>query len=83
MTLDQLNGLIDAVEAESKNPNPSHQNLARLCWMFFREIVQHLQPPEPTVTITQATAVETPPVLEPNDDSVVEKDKPKRGRKKS
>lgn len=90
MTIDELNGLVDAVEAESRNPNPSHQNLARLCGMFFRELIQHLDAPMQIATVTPPESetgtnapVETPPVNYSNDDFPLDKPKPKKGKKKS
>lgn len=35
--MEKLEGIITAVEAESKQPNPTHANLARLVAMFMRE----------------------------------------------
>lgn len=39
MSIEKLNGVIEAIEAESKQPSPSHANLARLVAMFFREFL--------------------------------------------
>ncbi len=61
MTLERLNGLISAIEAESHNPSPSHLNLARLVALFNRELLDYLNAKGPvTVTATNnpAPAVE-------------------------
>jgi hypothetical protein len=39
----KLEGILSAIEAEAKIPAPSHQNLARLIAMFFRELMAQME----------------------------------------
>ncbi len=39
MNTEKLEGIVSAIEAESKSPAPSHNNLARLCGLFMRELI--------------------------------------------
>lgn len=47
MDIVKLQGITDAIEAEVKQPSPSHNNLARLTAMFMREIIAGYQAPVP------------------------------------
>lgn len=42
MDIVKIKGILDAVEAESKQPSPSHNNLARLTHMALVEIMNFL-----------------------------------------
>lgn len=53
----KLEGLIEAIEMESRLPSPSHGNFARLTAMAFRELLVSDQPPVVTSTASQGTAV--------------------------
>lgn len=39
MDFPKIEGIVQAIEAEAKAPAPSHQNLARLVSMAFRELL--------------------------------------------
>lgn len=41
-----LEGIIEAIEAESKQPSPSHNNLARLVALGLKAISESLEPKE-------------------------------------
>lgn len=66
MDIPKLEGIVQAIDQESKTPYPSHINLARLVNIFFREIVNDFKlkptPQEitPEVIETQTVAVEIP-----------------------
>lgn len=54
MKIDILNGIIDAIQAESRTPSPSHQNLARLTAMALKELAELIEPKEACVSIHDA-----------------------------
>lgn len=43
MDVNKLEGIVSAIEGESKAPAPSHANLARLVSMFFRELIEQFK----------------------------------------
>jgi len=45
MDIPKLQGIISAIEEESRVPSPSHSNLARLLGMFCREFLSDFGPP--------------------------------------
>ncbi len=53
MNIPKLEGIVDAIEEESRTPSPSHQNLARLVAMFMREILVEDEVPLVPQTETQ------------------------------
>lgn len=75
MDIEALKGIADAVEAESKQPSPSHNNLARLLAMFIRELIKEK---------TSECKIQTPlPVNVTTTLPIVEMDEPKKKPKKS
>lgn len=76
MNIEKLNGIIDAVEMESKMPSPSHNNLARLCAMFMRESIKE----EPVITFSQSSGPATSTTY--TTPSVVPEVKKRRGKSK-
>ncbi len=60
---EKFQGLLTAIEAESKSPSPSHQNLARLVTMVFRELLRSIDDMsfkttyihQPTVSVLTST----------------------------
>ncbi len=57
---EKLEGLLTAIEAESKSPSPSHQNLARLVTMIFKELLQSIDDMSFKTTYIQSS----PPISE-------------------
>jgi len=56
----KLDGIIDAINQEVKQPNPTHSNLARLVTLALEEIKNELcSCDEPNVTVSQSTSVPT------------------------
>lgn len=49
MSYGEIAGLIEAVEAESRQPGPSHSNLARLLATFMRLTVEEMYALNPSV----------------------------------
>lgn len=47
MDIAKLQGLIDAIEGESRAPAPSHNNLARLVASFCKELLIVINTPAP------------------------------------
>lgn len=45
MDFTKLEGLLSAIEGESLQPSPSHNNLSRLVALFMRELLVQLTPP--------------------------------------
>lgn len=69
--MEKIEGIIQAIEAESKTPSPSHLNLARLVAMAFRALLEprpmpaeEPQPVEPVEVAPAAPAPEPEPVVE-------------------
>lgn len=57
----KLEGIVSAIEAESKIPMPSHANLARLVSMFFRELLEQVKPVEvPEKAVKEKSAFDSP-----------------------
>jgi hypothetical protein len=50
-----LQGIIDAIEVESKQPSPSHGNLARLITIALSHIAGMLEDKNPVVTSATVT----------------------------
>lgn len=74
----KLGGIIDAIEAESLQPHPSHANLARLIGMFCRELISsYEQKPEVIIPVSNETSNST--LI---DDPNVFSEKPKKRLKK-
>lgn len=75
MEMSKIDGLISAIEAEAKQPHPSHANLARLVAMIFREMYGDCRPqPAPATTATSGSGsgtVETtiPPASESGEEN--------------
>lgn len=58
MDLTKLNGIVEAIEGEAAQPAPSHNNLARLTFMAFKEVgvlLSGLQAP-----VSEVIAVKSP-----------------------
>lgn len=76
-----LEGITEAIEAESRTPSPSHQNLARLVAMALRNL---MTPSSPEVQHEEThSAVELDDEPAPNIQTVTLPYKPKKAAKKS
>lgn len=81
MDIEKLSGILSAIDTESRTPSPSHQNLARLITMFFRELLEvykkAARPAEPAETLKPESFTTSSAVGEVEDTAPK-----KRGRKK-
>lgn len=59
MDIIKLEGLISAIESESRQPSPSHNNLARLVAMFCKELIKQSEKPSTETISSIAGNVET------------------------
>lgn len=78
----KLEGIISAIETESKIPSPSHANLARLVSNLFRVLVEEFSKPVCSTVITDApTVTDSNPGTTYNE--TIEPPPPPKKRKKS
>lgn len=79
MDVAKLQGIVDAIDVEGKQPSPSHNNLARLTAMFMREVICLLAPSNKQSAYSPRfeTPVETVPPIETESDLPKEPKPPK------
>lgn len=59
MDITKLEGIVSAIEVESTQPSPSHNNLARLSALFFKELIAQLMSDKACVKSQETVAVNT------------------------
>lgn len=61
MDIEKLESIAAEIEKESHTPSPSHNNLARLLSLFFKELIFGLKEPKADVSVTKSEPIKSEP----------------------